>query len=157
VDDEKKNKKDGWKERNMDSLGSEKAILGTKRRMKLIMHIIKMKWYMWVINGICGVEVGGEIILVAGVGTNTTKMICILQLMNLRNGKEKYLKIKKEVGMKEIKEKWEEILKMMDEIKKYEAIVEEMIYMMTIKMWIIVRKIDEIEKEEIKINEKYKI
>jgi hypothetical protein len=40
---------------------------------------------------------------------------------------------------------------MMDEIKKYEAIVEEMIYMMTIKMWIIVRKIDEIEKEEIKI------
>jgi len=60
--------------------------------------------------------------------------------MNLRNGKEKYLKIKKEVGMKEIKEKWEEILKMMDEIKKYEAIVEEMIYMMTIKMWIIVRK-----------------
>jgi hypothetical protein len=46
---------------------------------------------------------------------------------------------------------------MMDEIKKYEAIVEEMIYMMTIKMWIIVRKIDEIEKEEIKINEKYKI
>jgi GTPase involved in cell partitioning and DNA repair len=53
--------------------------------------------------------------------------------------------------MKEIKEKWEEILKMMDEIKKYEAIVEEMIYMMTIKMWIIVRKIDEIEKEEIKI------
>jgi hypothetical protein len=56
---------------------------------------------MWEINGICGVEVGGEIVPLVGVDTNTTKMICILQLLNLKNGKEKYVENKKEGGYEE--------------------------------------------------------